>query len=144
MTTQDLINKYPKIFKPYEGNPQQVNWHDVPEGWLPTIDTLCGCIQSYVDNYVSYTINGEYKPQQVTCSQVKEKFGGLRFYTDGHDEVVEGIIKMAEYICDNICQSCGSSEDLGVTSSWVSVLCRSCVIAHGDRAMASWTSKNKL
>ena len=142
MKTEDIINKYPKIFEPYNGNPNGVNWHGVPEGWLPVIDKLCACIQHYIDYHVSYTKDGQYKPAQVTCSQMKEKFGGLRFYTDGHDEVVEGMIKMAESMCDDKCQDCGSEEDLGMTSGWITVLCRNCVIAHGDRAMGVWKPKN--
>jgi hypothetical protein len=74
---------------------------------------------------------------------MKEKFGGLRFYTDGHDQVVEGMINMAQYICDNTCQQCGSEQDLGVTSGWVSIMCRTCVIGHGDRAMNTWTPLTK-
>jgi hypothetical protein len=141
MKTEDIINKYPKIFVPYNGNPNGVNWHGVPDGWLPIIDKLCACIQHYIDYHVSYTKDGQYKPAQVTCSQMKEKFGGLRFYTDGHDEVVEGMIKMAEHLCDYTCQDCGSEEDLGMTIGWVSVLCRNCVIANGDRAMNAWKPK---
>jgi hypothetical protein len=141
MKTEDIINKYPKIFEPYNGNPNGINWHGVPEGWLPIIDKLCVCIQSYIDNHVSYTKDGRYKPAQIRCSQMKEKFGGLRFYTDGHDEVIEGMIKMAEHLCDNTCQDCGSEEDLGMTTGWISVLCRNCVIANGDRAMNAWKPK---
>ena len=142
MKTEDIINKYPKIFEPYNGNPNGVNWHGVPEGWLPIIDKLCGCIQHYIDYHVSYTKEEKYKPDQVTCSQMKEKFGGLRFYTNGHDEVVEGMIKMAEHLCDFKCQDCGSEEDLGMTTGWLSVLCRNCVIANGDRAMIGWKPKS--
>lgn len=143
ITTEEIITKYPKIFEDYQGNPGRVNWYGVQEGWLPIIDKLCGCMQDYIDLHISYTKDGEYKPAQVTCSQMKEKFGGLRFYTNGHDEVIEGMIKMAEHLCDNTCETCGSEEDLGVTSGWISVLCRTCIIPHGDRAMASWTPKTK-
>ncbi len=141
MKTEDIINKYSKIFEPYNGNPNGVNWHGVPEGWLPIIDKLCACIQHYIDYHVSYTKDGQYKPAQVRCSQMKEKFGGLRFYTEGHDEVVEGMIKMAEHLCNYTCQDCGSEEDLGMTTGWLSVLCRNCVIANGDRAMIGWKPK---
>jgi hypothetical protein len=143
MTTEEIINKYPKIFEDYEGNPGRVNWHGAPKGWLPIIDKLCGSMQNYIDNHVTYTKDGVVKPTQVTCSQIKEKFGGLRFYTNGHDDVIEGMITMAEYLCDRTCQDCGSEEDLGLTKGWVSVICRTCVIAHGDRAMASWEPVKK-
>jgi hypothetical protein len=126
ITTEQLIQKYPKIFQQYEGNPGMVNWFGVPDGWLPVIDKLCGSMQRYIDNHISYTKNGEYRPAQVTCSQMKEKFGGLRFYTDGHDEVVEGMINMAEYICSYTCQECGSEDNIGHTSGWITVLCQNC------------------
>lgn len=143
MKTEDIINKYPKIFEDYQGNPNGINWHGVPEGWLPIIDTLCGCMQSYIDYHNKHTKDGVVKPTQVKCTQMKEKFGGLRFYANNHDEIIEGMIEMAEYMCDNTCQNCGSQEDLGVTSNWISVLCRTCVIANGDRAMNAWKPKSK-
>lgn len=138
ITTDQLIKKYPKIFQDYEGNPGMVNWHGVPGGWLPAIDTLCGCIQSYVDNHVRYTKDGKIRPQQVTCSQMKEKFGGLRFYTNGHDELVDGMISMAEFICDHTCQVCGSQNNIGRTQGWISTLCESCgQNAHGWEPLKS-------
>jgi hypothetical protein len=144
-TTEELVKKYPKIFQDYEGNPGRVNWSGVPQGWIPIIDVLCGSIQDYIDH--TSTWNKELSmfasPPQVTCVQVKEKFGGLRFYTNGHDDIVEGMITMAEYMCSQVCEDCGSKEDLGITSGWIRTLCRSCVILHGDRAMNSWKSKKE-
>lgn len=144
MTTKEIIEKYPKIFEPYEGNPENINWHGVPKGWLPIIDKLCGCIQSYVDNVTRYIDGKPTRPQQVKCIQMKEKFGGLRFYTSGHDNVVDGMIEMAAYMCSNTCDECSSEEDLGMTTGWISVKCRNCVIGHGDRAMNSWKSFKEL
>lgn len=143
ITTEELIKKYPKIFEDYEGNPGGCNWYGVPNGWLPIIDKLCGCIQEYTDNTTRYTKDGPVKPEQVTCVQMKEKFGGLRFYTNGHNDEVEGMLRMAEYMCDNTCQDCGSENDLGQTSGWISILCRNCAIANGDRAINSWKSKTQ-
>ena len=143
ITTEELIEKYPKIFQDYNGNPARVNWYGLPKGWVSIIDKLCSCIQSYIDYTTRFTKDGPIKPEQVTCTQMKEKFGGLRFYTNGHDDNVEGMIKMAEHMCDNACEVCGSEEDLGVTSGWISVMCRTCVIPHGDKAMAAWTPKSK-
>jgi hypothetical protein len=143
ITIEELIEKYPKIFQDYNGNPARVNWLGLPKGWVSIVDKLCGCIQSYIDYTTRYTKDGPVKPEQVTCTQMKEKFGGLRFYTNGHDDNVEGMIRMAEHLCDNACETCGSEEDLGVTSGWISVMCRTCVIGHGDRAMAAWTPKSK-
>jgi hypothetical protein len=143
ITTAEIITKYPKIFQDYEGNPGRSNWYGVPKGWLPIIDDLCGAIQEYIDKTTIYIRNEPQKPEQVTCFQMKEKFGGLRFYTGGHDDIVEGMIELAEYLCDNTCDECGSRNDLGKTSGWISVKCRNCVIGHGDRAINNWMSFNQ-
>jgi hypothetical protein len=166
MTTKEIIAKYPKIFETYNGNPGDVNWFGVPEGWLPIIDKLCGSIQHYIDYvYLSepnpnYVEGSQYKSDdetthrfirkgvpQVMCSQMKEKFGGLRFYTFGHDDIVEGMIKMAEYMCDNTCEECGSENDLGMTTGWITVKCRSCAEKEPNRTWYTkeeWKEKNKI
>jgi len=144
MTIEQLLNKYPKIFQDYEGNPGKVNYTGIPQGWIPILDIMCGSIQNHIDNSSRWDkdLQRFTNPTQVVCTQMKEKFGGLRFYTNGHDDIVEGMITMAEYMCDQVCEDCGSKEDLGVTSGWIRNLCRTCVIAHGDRAMQAWTPKN--
>ena len=127
MTTKEIIEKYPKIFQQYEGNPGMVNWYGVPDGWLPIIDKLCGSIQRYIDNVTKYIDGKPVKLKQLTCSQMKEKFGGLRFYADNSDDYTEGMIMMAEYLCSQTCQECGSqSGTIGRTQGWVSTLCSEC------------------
>jgi hypothetical protein len=138
MKTEDLIEKYPKIFEPYEGNPGYINWFGVPPGWIKNVDKLCGCIQDYIDNTYRSELNPNYvqgsdepkfnkiHPEQVRCIQMKEKHGTLRFYVSGADSNVNGMIKMAEYLCDNTCERCGSEKSLGLTKGWISVLCKKC------------------
>jgi hypothetical protein len=163
MKTEDIIQKYPKIFAPYEGNPHNVNWYGVPKGWLPIIDKLCATIQNYCDS--THSIENPYfeptreydreditshrykqiKRDQVTCLQMKEKFGGLRFYTNGNDDVVDGMIRMATYMCDNTCEGCGTEEELGLTKGWISVRCKPCADAEGKVWMTreDWDTRFK-
>jgi hypothetical protein len=163
MKTEDIIAKYPKIFVDYEGNPGRCNWYGVPYGWLSIVDDLCGAIQNYIDYRVILIDNPEYvegstydeddsttwkfsrtSPNQVTCTQMKEKFGGLRFYENDGDKQVDGMISMAEYLCSNTCQDCGSREDVGVTTSgWISVICKSCATEGGDKVVKKWKSKEQ-
>jgi len=162
MKTEDVIAKYPKIFADYEGNPGRCNWHGVPDGWLPIIDDLCGAIQEYIDKHSHSIDNPEYvigsewnlddvtthryiqkHPDQVTCTQMKEKFGGLRFYENNGDKKVDGMIHYAEYLADNTCQDCGTREDVGtITKGWITTICRSCVTASSGKAMEAWVSNN--
>ncbi len=59
---------------------------------------------------------------QVVASQVKEKFGTLRFYYSGGDETVDGIERMAESMSAVTCETCGAP---GKTRSggWIQTLC---------------------
>jgi hypothetical protein len=60
--------------------------------------------------------------QQVVVSQVKEKFGTLRFYYHGGDKVVDGMVRMAESMSAVTCEECGNSgERRG--GGWIITLC---------------------
>lgn len=155
--TEQLIEKYPKIFQESEGN-RRSNWHGVPRGWLPIIDKLCGAIQKYCDtpksvpnpNYVedrgfdskdtsTHRYTSVHVPQ-VTCFQMKEKFAGLRFYAENVDERVRGMINMAEHMCSNTCESCSTEQDLGFTKGWITVRCKKCA----DEAGKEWMTKKEF
>ena len=38
--------------------------------------------------------------------QIKEKFGGLRFYYQGGDDEISGMVRMAEAWADHSCETC--------------------------------------
>jgi hypothetical protein len=60
--------------------------------------------------------------------QVKEKWGGLRFYTNGLTDKQSYIINKYEKLSYDTCESCGSTEHIGQTDGWVSTLCINCAI----------------
>ena len=67
----------------------------------------------------------------ITASQVKEKFGGLRFYTNGYTEEVSGMIRMAESMSYRTCEVCGNpgrSNNYG----WISTLCDTHRLERGE------------
>jgi hypothetical protein len=59
---------------------------------------------------------------QVVVTQVKEKFGSLRFYYDGGDDVIDGMVRIAESLSGVTCEDCG---DVGETrqGGWIRVQC---------------------
>lgn len=59
---------------------------------------------------------------QVTVTQIKEKFGSLRFYYNGGDEYIRGLVAMAESISVTICEECGSIGERR-NGSYVRTLC---------------------
>lgn len=115
-----LMNTYPLIFK---GRYKSIKESSIPfglecgSGWYWLIDNLCNCIQGYIDN--------NNKPQ-VEAIQVKEKFGGLRFYINSSDDLIHGMIWLAENLSFRTCESCGAIKDVSQTSGWIKTLCKTC------------------
>ena len=94
---QRMEKSYPKLFSgPYGG-------FAVGKGWYPIIERLCSNIQSHIEFVNRHT---EVCPQ-VVVAQIKEKFGGLRFYYDGGDDQIRGMVRMAEAWADVACEECG-------------------------------------
>jgi len=90
----------------------------VGKGWYPILQTLCSNIQSHIDWCEK---QGNPVPQ-VVVEQIKEKFGGLRFYYQGGDEQIHGMVRMAEAWADTACEECGG---IGKRRSggWIRTLC---------------------
>jgi len=71
---------------------------------------------------------------KVRAVQVKEKFGGLRFYycfsEPVDDEIgnkVNALIDKAEDDSYEICEWCGSRENVTQTEGWIVTLCNTCM-----------------
>jgi hypothetical protein len=110
-----MEERFPKMFsQPYGG-------FAVGPGWWPIIESLCANIQSRID---WWNQNRETRPviEQVVVEQIKEKFGGLRFYYQGGDDEIHGMVRMAEAWADHSCEECGSpGKKRG--GGWVKTLC---------------------
>jgi hypothetical protein len=116
-----LCKKYPKIFKSRGGTMQETCMYwglAVGDGWYDLIDTLCGCLQNHADNEKT-------EKAQAVAAQVKEKFGGLRFYIDGGDDVTDGMVRMAEHMSYCICEDCGNKATVR-TRGYIRSLCGGC------------------
>ena len=59
---------------------------------------------------------------QVVASQVKEKFGTLRFYYYGGDEYCHGVESLADSMSAVTCEDCGTPGKL-LTQGWLRTLC---------------------
>lgn len=58
----------------------------------------------------------------IEIQQIKEKFGGLRFYYDGGDDEISGMVRMAESWAANSCETCGNKGERR-SGGWVRTLC---------------------
>lgn len=119
---QMLCERYPKIFanrhKPMTET--AMCWgFEHGDGWFNIIDQLCGNIQNHIDwkekqgGFIS----------QVVAEQVKEKFGTLRFYYRGGDDVIDGMVRMAEAMSGVTCEECGAPGKTG-GQGWISTRCK--------------------
>lgn len=65
----------------------------------------------------------------VMAMQVKEKFGGLRFYVGHASEEVFDLIDLAEEMSLKTCEKCGSTKGVAlVGQGWVKSLCKNCQV----------------
>lgn len=91
-----------------------------------------------IKDVVEYTSKNKIDPTEIfTCesmdydypcaSQVKEKYGGLRFYTTGTTPEVEQAIDEAEEECSKTCEDCGKVGELCINGGWYRTLCEECV-----------------
>jgi hypothetical protein len=105
-----LTTTYPKMFPSNDGF-----WgFECSDGWFTIINMLCRNIQSH--------LNWKQEIPQVVVKQVKEKFGGLRFYVEGGDEYTNGLISMAEAMSEHTCEVCGHPGETR-QGGWIKVLC---------------------
>jgi len=132
-----LCKKYPKIFVDRNKSEMESCMHwglAVGNGWFSLLDNVCSNIQHHIDNppYVFDADKDHYVPPtrpvcpQVVALQVKEKFGGLRFYANGGDEYTRALIDDAEALSYDICEECGRMDnDVGRNrKGWIQTTCR--------------------
>jgi hypothetical protein len=106
---EKLMTAYPQLFpKDADGNPREPDCHVwCPVGWQPMVEELCSKLAKIV----------EEKNVVFQIEQIKEKFGGLRFYYfyngDRVDEIAD-LIHEAEERSFKICEVTGEEGELRI------------------------------
>lgn len=96
-----LCQRYPKIFAMGDLNTSNPMSHwgiECGDGWFDLINDLCHQIQAHVDSTDA---------EQIIASQIKEKYGELRFYYTGSDDAVDEMVNDAESRSVETCEYCG-------------------------------------
>ena len=86
----------------------------VDDGWADIIDGLLVLI----DDEVKHSALPKFK-----VVQVKEKFGGLRFYMRGGNEVTQALGLFAERMSTRTCEICGDRGTLDTNDFWIKTHC---------------------
>ncbi len=120
----DLQTKYPKLFK-------KRIWPEFDEGWHDLVDKLSAEIYEKYDQWNNVS-------DLPYVAQMKEKFGGLRFYLESDTffmdepdkyEELDKIIRKYEGIAKKVCETCGKEGTLGKRKNsdyWLKTLCEDC------------------
>jgi hypothetical protein len=114
---EDLFEIWPKLFK------KDKCWNlSFGTGWYKIIEDLCNKISLVIDSLP------EYEQEELYVVQIKEKFGGLRFYMSFYNKDIEDLIKEAEILCYKTCEFCGEPGEIKNKDNawWVKVRCDKC------------------
>ena len=136
--TSDLHKKltktYPKILsKPMYGI-------ECDDGWYDLLYNLCYEIQTYVDR------NG---CPAIIATQIKEKFGSLRFYyhmdidqvpldevaQDNCYKAIDAIVRKYEALSFETCEDTGNVGSLCKRGQWMKTLCKESAVLLGYEAV---------
>lgn len=109
--TDKLVKDFPMLYSGVHKDPRDscmAFGFECGDGWFELLYNLSGQIVM--------------SDPSVVASQVKEKFGTLRFYINEGSEEVFDIISCAEEHSGLTCDTCGGAGELG-GSGWMSTKC---------------------
>jgi hypothetical protein len=117
--TEKLLSKYPEQFKNLKGI-------ECDDGWYDLLDKLFYVVKNRMD--YAQRLN---QPLDFGWQQIKEKFGGLRAYCYGSDDLINGAITMAESVSYMTCEVTGEKGKIRrkkiiegeVVPAWMKTLC---------------------
>jgi hypothetical protein len=93
---------------------------DCGDGWYKLLLNLCDEIQ------VELNKPCDKLKENFRVVQVKEKFGGLRFYVQGGNDKIDEAITKAEDESLRTCEMCGKKGDQKGSGYWIRTLCKKC------------------
>ena len=135
-----MLEKFPLMFTGRWGG------FDIGPGWWPIIESLCRNIQGHIDNRERtrevllknnpHNFSIPDAVPQVVVVQIKEKFGGLRFYYNGGDDTISGMVRMAESWAGNTCETCGHPGEIRM-GRWIRTLCDVHAAEHMEKSNAT-------
>ena len=113
-----LVSEFPQLFRGVNKSETESLMcfgcaHE--DGWFNIIYSMCRAIDNHVKN--------SKEPIEYEFVQIKEKFGTLRVYDNGHDEFISGVIRMAEQMSSVTCEITGKPGTLCSSGMWYKTLC---------------------
>ena len=123
---KELQEKYPKLFNNI--------YIECGEGWKSIIENMCEQIithEAFLESSGVHVVGfeddliNEDDYCLVRFFQIKQKFGGLRVYYDGGNNIIQDIVRDAETKALTTCEYCGSKENVKLRrrNSWLYTGC---------------------
>lgn len=94
------------------------------DGWLDIIENLATKLETLIQNFKKENPNVS-DDDLPCCSDVKQKWGSLRFYMCGETPEMGQAIEEAEEASFNTCESCGKPGEMIITRGCF-VACEKC------------------
>src|SRR5579885_1144893 len=112
-------DKYEQLIKDYPRTLSKVQYGiSCREGWFVLLRGICALIEYEIER-----LPVELQ-EQVYAVQIKQKFGGLRFYMEHSTPKIDGAIALAEELSNNTCEVCGSTNaGHKQVGGWIGTLC---------------------
>lgn len=118
--------KYDELEEKYKSILDTSYGFETPLGWLPLLE-------QFLERAINF--EGWFK-----VVQIKEKFGGLRIYTETEDDIpneirtmIDGLIAEAEFKAVRCCHDCGCEIDRDNARKYrFFVLCDVCIVSRNN------------
>lgn len=130
-----LTEKFPKLFKGiFEERKKWANKEvfgpmafgfECGDGWFTLIHDLAEKLEALINQLP------EDQQTHFYAAQVKEKFGGLRFYMRGETDEMSELISKAESLSYTTCEGC-SKPSIVLGQGWLVNCCRDCYIDYAE------------
>ena len=112
--------------------------YDFPDLFNARIEISCGDgwfeilhkIYTEISLYLNAPINKKLK-EKFYVTQIKEKFGTLRFYVSISEPVIDDIINKYEDMSFDTCEICGKNATMRTKNGWIITICTTCADAAG-------------
>lgn len=121
----DSYTKWKRNTRAYELKRQRAKKHGV-EGVLKFMVKPGRTVSEWdIENAENIMDTEQTIPEKVNwvhIEQIKEKFGGLRFYYYGGDAHISGMVRMAEIWAGRTCEKCGDKGERR-SGGWIRTLC---------------------
>jgi hypothetical protein len=123
----EFAERWPNWFTfqgPLTRSPLNFGFDGVGEGWRQLLWDLCVELEPHVESLDREIATREPQVNFVVL-QVKEKFGGLRFYTTLTSKAIDDCIRRAQERALSTCMDCGQPARLRTQGRW-HVACDAC------------------